>query len=144
MSNINKTTAANLSAIDEQLFTEVTPEQAAIVEGGLQNVTLGTLRSIRSAADGATGTDEVFAVINGTRVRFQNPQSMQTGSVANFGAGANFSNTSPVTVSLFDKDGSNQADADFLGSFTISNGTTSGTRRVSGSGSTYEVSFTAF
>jgi hypothetical protein len=128
----------------EQLFTEITPEQAAIVEGGIRNVTIGTIRSIKSGADGAGGSDEVFAVINGTRVRFVNPQSMSTGFVANFGAGANFSNTSPVTVSLFDQDGSNQANADFLGSFTVSNGTTSGTRRVSGSGSTYDVSFTAF
>lgn len=144
MSNNQTTAIANLCAIDAQLFMELTPEQAAIVEGGVQNVTIGTLRSITSGADGAGGSDEVFAVINGIRVRFVNPQSMRTGFVANFGAGANFSNTSSTTVSLFDQDGSNQANADFLGSFTVSNGTTSGTRTVSGSGSTYELSFTAF
>jgi hypothetical protein len=143
MLNNQTTKLANLSAIDEQLFTEITPEQAAIVEGGLQRISLGILRSIRSGAD-SDGSDEVYATFNGQVPLGTRTQSMRTGSVANFTAGSNVSGSS-VTVSLFDQDGirPNPANDDFLGSFRVSR-PGSGERRVSGSGSEYTVTFSAF
>jgi hypothetical protein len=122
-----------MSGLDEQLFTEITPEQAETVEGG-KRIDILTIRCIKSSES----ADELFFVINGTRQLFGTPISMQSGGVANAGVSANFNGT--ANVGLFDQDGNNQANADPLGSFSAS---TNGTKtvRVSGSGATYEVTF---
>ncbi|MDZ7962605.1 MAG: hypothetical protein RMY34_32865 [Aulosira sp. DedQUE10] len=122
--------------INEELFTEITPEQAETVEGG-KRIDILTIRSIQSAAD-SDRSDEVFFVINGQRQNFGNPISLLTRGVANAGISANFNGSARVT--LFDKDGNNQAAADSLGSFSASQDGTK-TVRVSGSGSTYELTF---
>jgi len=121
----------------------MTPEQAAIVEGGLQRISLGILRSIRSGAD-SDGSDEVYATFNGQVPLGTRTQSMRTGSVANFTAASNVLGSS-VRVSLFDQDGTrpDPTNDDFLGSFRVSS-PGSGERRVSGSGSEYTVTFSAF
>ncbi|MBW4515812.1 MAG: hypothetical protein KME11_11355 [Timaviella obliquedivisa GSE-PSE-MK23-08B] len=122
-----------LNAIDEQLFTEVLPEQAAIVEGGLR-VQLLQLRCLEAGG----GSDRVFATFNGTDTSFGATKTMRKGSVANFsqagGSGAK------VTVRLRDKSNNNAS----LGSFVVSgiNGN-SQKRTISGNGSRYEVTFTA-
>jgi hypothetical protein len=131
-----------ISAIDTQLFTELSTEQAAVVEGGLSQVQILSVRCIKAGAD-SDGTDEVFASFNGADSNFGRPISMRTGSVANFGQSGG--SGSSIRVQLFDKDGSNRNAADLLGSFTVRGAVGNPqTRRISGSGSTYEVTFTAF
>lgn len=144
MSNNQTTKLANFSANNEQLFTELTPQQAAIVEGGLQRITLLQLRSIKSAAD-SDGTDEVYATFNGQVPLGTRSTSISTGVTTNkFAQGFNLSGASSVRVRLFDQDGSlGGTNDDPLGSFSVSS-PGNGTRRVSGSGSEYEVSYSAF
>jgi hypothetical protein len=131
-----------ISTLDSQLFTELSTEQAAVVEGGLSQVQILTVRCVKAGAD-SDGTDEVFASFNGTDSNFGRPITMRTGSVANFGQSGGSGNS--IRVALFDKDGSNRNSADFLGGFTVSSAVRNPqTRRISGSGSTYEVTFRAF
>jgi hypothetical protein len=124
---------ANLAAIDEQLFTEVSPEQAAIVEGGLR-VQLLQLRCLEAGG----GSDQVFATFNGVDTSLGRTKFMRKGSVANFSQSGD--SGAPVRVRLRDKSNGNAS----LGSFVVSgiNGNPQ-KRTISGNGSRYEVSFTA-
>ncbi len=154
MSNNQTTAIANLIAIDEQLFTEVTPEQAAIVEGGLR-VQLTQLTCLQAGADGG-GSEEVWVsyltdkppavpanAVNGPDVTLASPTSMSAGSVKNISSLSSSSN-SGVTVNFFDKDGSTEIGSDFLGQFFVGRAGSNQSRTISGSGSTYRVTFNAF
>jgi hypothetical protein len=146
--NDQMTASFNLSAIDEQLFTDVSPEQAAIVEGGLQQVTLTFLRCVKAGAD-RDGTDEVFATFNGVRaglsngsdLTFSNPKSMRANATANIATTGRSSNGGSIRVALFDKDSTKN---DLLGGFTVSSATRNGTRTIKENGSEYQVGFSAF
>lgn len=127
----NQFNSIALSEINDQLFTEVSPEQAAIVEGGLR-VQLLQLRCLKAGG----GSDQVFAEFNGARSGF-GTQFMRTNSVANF-AEAGGSGSS-VRVRLRDANNNRS-----LGSFVVSSTTrNSQTKRISGNGSTYDVTFNA-
>ena len=133
MARSNQSNSIALSEINDQLFTEVTPEQAAVVEGGLR-VQLLQLRCLQAGG----GSDRVFAEFNGVRSGSGRTQFMQTNSVANF-AEAGGSGSS-VRVRLRDQSNRNAS----LGSFIVSSTTgNSVTRRISGNGSTYDVTFNA-
>lgn len=133
MARSNQSNSIALSEINDQLFTEITPEQASVVEGGLR-VQLLQLRCLEAGG----GSDQVFAEFNGVNNSFGRTQFMRRGFVANFtqsgGSG------SSVRVRLRDKGNRNVS----LGSFTVS-GTVrnSTTRTISGNGSRYEVTFNA-
>ena len=128
---------SNLNLLSESLFTELTVDQAQMLEGG-KRIDILLVRCIKAGADRAGTPDELFFTINGQNVQLGNTISMQTGGVANVGVSANFNGT--ANVSLFDKDtGSSN---DLVGSFSASSNTNgSQTRRVSGSGSIYEVTY---
>lgn len=127
---------SNLNALSESLFTELTADQAQMLEGG-KRIDILLVRCIKAGADGGS-PEELFFTINGQNVQFGNTISMQTGGVANAGVSANFNGT--ANVSLFDKDTS--GGDDFVGGFSASSNTNgSQTRRVSGSGSIYEVTY---
>lgn len=135
MAHLNQTqTNASSVAIDEQLFTEISPEQAAIVEGGLR-VQLLSLR----CSEASGGSDQVFATFDGVR----SPGGGQTvfmrkGSFANFAEAGGSDNS--VIVRLRDKSDGNL----LVGSFTVSSTSRNiQTRTVSRNGSKYEVSFRA-
>lgn len=115
-----------------QLFTDITPEQAAIVEGGL-TVQLLQLRCVEAGG----GSDEVFAEFNGVR-SLNRPVFMRKGSVANFAASGSGSS---VIVRLRDKSNGNAS----LGSFRVSRttGKNQQVRFLSGNGSRYELTFNA-
>jgi hypothetical protein len=107
-----------------------------MLEGG-KRIDILTVRCIQAGADGG-GFEELFFTINGQNFGLGNPISMKAGSVANAGVSANFNGT--ANVSLFDKDTS--SGNDFVGGFSASSNTNgSQTRRVSGSGSIYEVTY---
>lgn len=120
-----------LSEINEQLFTEVSPEQASIVEGGLR-VQLLQLRCLEAGG----GSDQVFAEFNGTASG--STVFMQRNSVANF---ARSGTGSSVVVRLRDRSNNNA----FLGGFRVSTVTGKNTQRkiIGANGSRYEVTFNA-
>lgn len=117
---------------NDPLFTDITSEQAAIVEGGL-TVQLLQLRCLEAGG----GSDEVFAEFNDVR-SLNRPIFMRKGSVANFGASGSGSS---VRVRLRDRSNGNAS----LGSFRVSRitGKTPQTRSISGNGSRYQVTFNA-
>jgi hypothetical protein len=124
---------SNLNLLSESLFTELTADQAQLLEGG-KRIDILLVRCIKAGAD-RDGSDELFFDINGQRFRFGNPISMLTGGVANGGVSATFNGTANVT--LFDKD-SNRVEQ--VGNFSeSSNGQK--TVRVSGNGSIYDVTY---
>jgi hypothetical protein len=135
--NIMTFSKSNLNLLPESLFTELTADQAQMLEGG-KRIDILLVRCIKAGADGS-GADELFFNVNGQNLPFGGQTlSMVTNGVANVGVSANFNGT--ANVSLFDKDTS--SGNDLMGSFSASTNTNgSKTVRVSGSGSIYDVTF---
>jgi hypothetical protein len=121
---------SNLNVLPESLFTELTADQAQMLEGG-KRIDILTVRCIQAS----NGSDNLSFTINGQNVMFGRTIGMRTGGVANVGVSANFNQA--ANVRLFDTDGSA---ADSMGSFSASSNGQQ-TRRVSGGGSTYEVTY---
>ena len=129
MSNINKITA------NEQLFTELTPDQATVVEGGAR-LYIEKIKALKVGAD-PTGADDTFIRVNGRKIWGDH------GMKKNRTRGVNYSEdyTNNPEVALWDEDGWWSGD-EFLGSFIASPGDNflgDQGREVSGSGSKYEV-----
>ncbi len=134
MSNINKMT------VNEQLFTELTLEQGAIIEGGLF-VLVDKLQAINADAD-FIGKDDTYITINGSKI--WGPHSFATGNTRTVNRGLG-TDGSFARIQLFDQDGFLAGSDDPMGGFTAYN--TYGVQRrarVSGSGSTYDVYYRAF
>jgi hypothetical protein len=124
--NIMTFAKSNLNVLSESLFTELTADQAQMLEGG-KRIDILLVRCIKAG----NGSDRLSFTVNGQDLMFGRTIGMQTGGVANVGVSANFNST--ASVNLFDRGSS-------LGGFsTSSNGQQ--TRRVSGGGSTYEVTY---
>jgi hypothetical protein len=75
---------SNLNLLPESLFTELTADQAQMLEGG-KRITILLVRCIQAT----NGSDKLFFTINGENVG--STINMQAGSVANVGVSANFS-----------------------------------------------------
>jgi hypothetical protein len=121
---------------NESLFTDLTPEQAAIVEGGLQFQSL-QLRCLKAG----DGSDQLVAELNG--VKSLGPRVMRRGSVANFLQNGN--SGAPIKVQLRDQSDGNAS----LGRFNVLGTSDKPQKRslkriISGNGSRYEVIFTEF
>ncbi|MBI4781736.1 MAG: hypothetical protein HY785_10440 [Oscillatoriophycideae cyanobacterium NC_groundwater_1537_Pr4_S-0.65um_50_18] len=134
-----------LAEINDQLFTEVSTEQAAVVEGGLQ-VVLTSIRCIRAGG----GSDQVFAsfngnaasVLNGPDLTASRPKVMTAGASSNiFTKGIGTNPAIGVVVRLRDKSAPQGKTS--LGGFTIRQ-PGSGKRAFQLNGSSYEVGFLAF
>lgn len=133
MSNIDKITA------NEELFTELTPEQGAVVEGGLF-IFIDQIQSIKAGAD-LIGKDDTYMTINGNKI--WGDKSFSTGQTRNVNIGTSTLG-SFARVELFDKDGFLNRD-DRMGGFTAYNTFGSLQRaRVRGSGSIYDIYYRAF
>ena len=133
MSNIDKMTA------NEQLFTELTPEEGAVIEGGATLVLIQAM-AIKAGADlGFWNGDDVYATING-RVKTRQTNDVDTGEFANIYKTWSFIGT--AEIDLFDNDPWPNRD-DHLGGFTVRSTDLKGlyTERVSGSGSRYVVTY---
>jgi hypothetical protein len=117
---------SNLNLLPESLFTELTADQAQMLEGG-KRIDILLVRCIKAS----NGFDNLSFTINGQKVG--STIGLQTGGVANVGASANFNGS--ASVNLFDRGSS-------LGGFSASSNTNgSQTRRVSSNGSIYDVTF---
>ncbi|MBW4626646.1 MAG: hypothetical protein KME49_14380 [Brasilonema octagenarum HA4186-MV1] len=126
----------------EQLVTELTPEQGAVIEGGAW-LYLYKATAIKAGADfGWSNGDDVYARINGDKTSTTN--DVDTGETANFFQWKQFSGT--ASINLFDSDGGLAGDDDSLGGFTVGTTPTNGskTKRISGSGSIYDVTYAVY
>lgn len=142
MARSNPINSVTLSEINEHLFSEISPEQAAIVEGGL-NVAITRIDCLKAGADGfLSGGDDVYVKLNGSRAA-DFIDSFKTGTSRTLDPAIFSSNSgSSATIDLFDADDTSRDD--FLGGFTVSS--TGGkvvSKRISGSGSKYRVFYRA-
>ncbi|MBD2449670.1 hypothetical protein H6G76_21365 [Nostoc sp. FACHB-152] len=125
----------------EQLLTELTPEQAATLEGGLFLLVDG-FQAINAGADTFNG-DDTYITVNGQRLAGAY-DGVSTGQFIAVNRGLGVSDF--ANVDLFDEDdGFLSGSDDYLGGFTVT-GVTNGqaVTRVSGGGSTYDVYYRAF
>lgn len=123
----------------EELFTELTPAEAAVVEGGVR-VVIDRIQAIKAGAD-PVGADDTYITVNGDKI--WGNYSMTTGQTAFVGKSYTAPGSS-AQVRLFDADPWPNRD-DQMGGFTAVN--TRGVLtpvRVSGSGSTYDVYYRGF
>ncbi|WP_100904466.1 hypothetical protein [Nostoc flagelliforme] len=147
MSNFDKTTStSDISSVgSEQLFTELTPEQAAVIEGGVALfLIVDGLQAIKAGADGfPSGNDDTYLTVNGRQLGGE--IGFTTGQYSTIGLGATFGIGNSARVELFDADSGFNGKDDNLGGFTVT-GTTNGQvkTRVSGSGSIYDVYYRVF
>ncbi|MEG4580736.1 hypothetical protein QUA71_14155 [Microcoleus sp. MON1_C5] len=122
----------------EQLFSKLTPAEAAVVEGGLR-LTIDRIQAIKAGAD-SLSNDDTYITVNGTKI--WGDYGMNSGQTRL----VNRSRTTPgssARVQLFDADWPDSDDS--MGGFTAGNTNGALTRaRVSGSGSTYDVYYRAF
>ncbi len=133
MSNIDKMTA------NEQLFTELTSEEGAVVEGGA-TLLIHSVFANRAAADGFLGGgDDVYIKVNGKRLDFK--KTLKTGDTGTVNLAVDF--TRSTSVQLMDEDGIFNPD-DRIGRFTLTDfGRNEVLRRLTagGSGSSYTMTY---
>ncbi len=117
---------SNLNLLPESLFTELTVDQAQMLEGG-KRIDILLVRCIQAG----DGSDNLSFTINGQKVG--STFFMRNNGVANVGASANFDGSARVRL----LDGGSR-----MTSFSASSNTNgSQTLRVSGGGSIYDVTF---
>jgi hypothetical protein len=122
----------------EQLFSELTPAEAAVVEGGFR-LTIDRIQAIKAGAD-PVGADDTYITVNGRKI--WGNESMTTGQARDVNRGY-MGPGSSAQVQLFDADWPSRDEQ--VGGFTAVN--TSGALRrvrVSGSGSTYDVYYRGY
>jgi hypothetical protein len=129
----------SLSHANEQLFTELTAEEASVIEGGTTLI-IHNATAIRAGADfGPSNGDDLYIKVNGRKV-YGTDNDVDTGETANIYKRVYFNGT--ARVNLFDNDPWPNDD-DYMGGFTVGSTPTNGKRtmRVSGSGSTYDITY---
>lgn len=131
-----------MSNFNSQVFTELTSDQASIVEGGL-SLTIHSVHCLKADADSFfAGSDDLFITADGSFVA--GTFSMKSGRKRTVNCTFN-SSRNTIAVDLFDDDQATVFDQnDYLGGFTASS--TGGqifSKRVSGSGSRYRVFYSA-
>jgi hypothetical protein len=135
MSSLN-----HLNAIDQQLLTDLTAEQSAIVEGGAFLYIQG-IQAIVSGADPESNDDTymTFTDSNGKKTAL-GETSMATGAYKDVSFGTMINGVG--SIQLFDSDWWYD---DYMGGFNVSTPTNGlAIQRVSGSGSTYDVYYSVF
>ncbi|MDZ8258556.1 hypothetical protein [Nostoc sp. ChiQUE01b] len=121
----------------EQLFTELTPKEGAVIEGGARLFLYKAL-ALRASSDILPGVngDDVVIKLNGNKIH-GTVKNVKTGDVININKFFDFSGT--ATLDFFDADPPGNPD-DYLGGFNVKNPTNGQTSRViSGSDSEYRV-----
>ena len=133
MSNIDKITT------NEQLFTELTPEEGAVIEGGVR-LYLVSAKAIKAGADfGWSNGDDVYATFSHTSAKTHTTNDVDTGEIVNFYKWLNQLNLY-TRITLYDDD---TIGKDYLGHFDVKKTDPKGwyKKRISGSGSTYDVKY---
>ncbi|MFN6526056.1 hypothetical protein [Nostoc sp. ChiSLP03a] len=135
MSKIISTNAAVVA--QEQLFTNLTPEEASVIEGGY-NLYVSSIICLKDGAD-TFSQDDVYANVTVDEITSRlDVGGMSAGDGKNLGWEFNFFEN--AEISFFDSDWPDSDDA--LGGFSVS-GPTNGIQRttISGGGSRYRVSY---
>ena len=135
MSKIISTNAAVVA--QEQFFTNLTPEEASIIEGGY-NLYVSSIVCLRDGAD-TFSQDDVYANVTVDEITSRlDVGGMSAGDGKNLGWEFTFFEN--AEINFFDSDWPDSDDA--LGGFSIS-GPTNGIQRttISGGGSRYRVSY---
>ncbi|MGV0103450.1 hypothetical protein NSTCB13_02053 [Nostoc sp. DSM 114160] len=135
MSKIISTNAAVVA--QEQLFTNLTPEEASVIEGGY-NLYVSSIVCLKDGAD-TFSQDDVYANVTVDEITSKlNVGGMSAGDGKNLGWEFTFFEN--AEISFFDSDWPDSDDA--LGGFSVS-GPTNGIQRttISGGGSRYRVSY---
>jgi hypothetical protein len=124
---------SNLNVLPESLFTELTADQAQMLEGG-KRIDILNVKCIKPGD--SDGTDELLFIVGGQLFNDKNPFSMRANSVVQPGISKTFN--SSTKVGLFDSNGS--AGTQLIGSFKAS-APTNGTQvvRVNNLSSIYDV-----
>ncbi|MDZ8092218.1 MAG: hypothetical protein RMZ42_09780 [Nostoc sp. DedQUE05] len=135
---MSKIISTNASVVaQEQLFTNLTPEEAAIIEGGY-NLYVSSIVCLKDGAD-TFSQDDVYANVTVDEITSRlDVGGMSAGDGKNLGWEFNFFEN--AEISFFDSDWPDSDDA--LGGFSVS-GPTNGIQRttISGGGSRYRVSY---
>ena len=118
---------------DEQLFTELTPEQAAVIEGG-KTLRLYSITCLKAGADPA-GNDEAYLKLGDQKIW---SSSMGTGDYLAINKSYGFEGA--PNLSLYDDDASPNRD-DLIDSVGVNGGTGFLSRQFEGSGSKYQVNY---
>ena len=135
MSNIDKIGAK------KQLFTELTPEEGAVVEGGIGVLHIHKIKAINAGADFSWpfgNPDDTYIEVDGLQVWGTNAMNNNDVRIVNF----TDVYVGSIDVQLWDKD---WGPDDFLGGFTAQPGDNflDAPRIVDGSGSKYAVYYSA-
>jgi hypothetical protein len=118
------------------LFTDLTAEEGATVSGGGLQLQVKSIQCIKAGAD-IVGNDETMLKINGEQAW---KGSMGAGSFKLFDPRLTRSVEVGNFVGLYDEDGVFSRD-DFMGGFNITGAQGPTTVKLSGSGSTYQVTY---
>ena len=118
----------------EQLFTELTPVEAAVIEGG-KTFYLYSIEAIKAGADKG-GDDDAYLNIGGKKVW---SKKMGTGSTSS-DLTISESIGKDATISLFDADPWPNRD-DLIDSFVVNSTTKKTTKTLEGSGSKYKLTY---
>lgn len=122
------------------MFIDLTEEQAEQIGGGLY-LAIDKVQALNTGADfGFWADDDTYLKVDGTK-KF-GPKSFKTGTTRNVNVGQEVGSSG--SVQLFDDDLFTRDE--YLGGFTVSSSTQGKqvSRKVSGSGSTYEVFYRVF
>ncbi len=141
MSSIdNITSTSNYSVVgQEELFSELTPEQASVIEGG-KFLYIDKIQAIKTGAD-PWGPDDTYITVNTQKI--WGAVEMSAGQTRSVNVGTMFDNS--AKINLFDKDGGFFGDDDYMGGFTVSQPTNGIVpMRVTGGGSAYDVYYSVF
>jgi hypothetical protein len=132
MSNID--TAIYTS--DELLFSELTPEEGAVIEGGAI-LLLHKATALKASSDILPGVngDDVVIKIDGNKI-FGTKKNVKTGDTFSIDKFYQFNGT--ASIDFFDADPPGNPD-DYLGGFTVNNPTAYTSKIIEGSDSRYRV-----
>lgn len=124
----------NNQMIATELFTELTPEEAAVLEGGL-SLYIDKIEAIRTNSD-VVGKDDTYIKVNGNKIwGGKKGVSMNAGQTKGVEKSVSFDRS--ATIDLFDRD---PGDDDFIGAFTVNTVTGGPTvATVGGDSSLYRV-----
>ncbi|MEH2084427.1 MAG: hypothetical protein V7K89_32000 [Nostoc sp.] len=120
----------------EQLFTDLTREEGADLNGGAYELVIKQLYCVKAGAD-ILGDDDTILKVNGNKVW---SGDMGSGSNKDFDPRLKVAVDNGSFVGLYDDDGFWSRD-DFMGGFTINGLQSATTITLSGSGSQYTLTY---
>lgn len=131
---------------DRQLFIDLTPEEATVVEGG-KAVYLSHIQALRLTKDERDGRDEPYLLVNGRNI-WEAKEGMKVGDTRKIGKYAfdpRMLGGIP-NIQLWENDGLGRRSDDFIGQLRVNRPTPRGRRvaTLTGSGAKYRLFYSTF